>query len=204
MTDATARDSPLGEVVARNVIAARTALGLSQANLAARAGVSRATVNMIENGTCDPRISTIATLAAALSTSPLLLMLQSPELVRFGEQAAEARQVRANVARTLTTETSAAMDQLRGSQLPRNRARAVEMARVGANDAGLAAGGVVGGAIGAMLGGPVGFAVGAALGALIGSTPTKPIASKAAEKLPRTSPNRNASPKVVRPSTRRR
>ena len=60
--------------LAQNVTAARHAAGLTQRQLADAAELSRATVHLIEAGTCDPRVSTIAHLARALRLSPLELL----------------------------------------------------------------------------------------------------------------------------------
>lgn len=60
--------------LAQNVVAARHAAGLTQRQLATAAELSRATVHLIEAGACDPRVSTIAHLAAALGLSPLRLL----------------------------------------------------------------------------------------------------------------------------------
>lgn len=46
----------------------REEVGLTQAELSARSGVSRVTINQIENGRQSPRIETFATICAALGT----------------------------------------------------------------------------------------------------------------------------------------
>ena len=52
---------------------ARRAAGLSQADLAERAGVSRMTVQKLEAGAIDPRVSTIVVLVRALGLDLLLV-----------------------------------------------------------------------------------------------------------------------------------
>lgn len=55
---------------------ARVAAGLTQAELAKRAGVSRVTVHQIETGAKDPRVSTVVVLLRALGLE--LLPVPSP------------------------------------------------------------------------------------------------------------------------------
>lgn len=52
---------------------ARRAAGLQQEELARRAGVSRMTVQRLEAGTIDPRVSTVLVLARALGLELLLV-----------------------------------------------------------------------------------------------------------------------------------
>lgn len=52
---------------------ARLAAGLSQAELATRAGVSRMTVQQIEAGAKDPRVSTVLVLFRALGLELILV-----------------------------------------------------------------------------------------------------------------------------------
>jgi transcriptional regulator with XRE-family HTH domain len=47
---------------------------LTQAELAAKSGVSEVTINRIENGRHDPRFSTVRKLAQALNVAPPELM----------------------------------------------------------------------------------------------------------------------------------
>lgn len=60
------RDIGLGDRVARNLVVLRHRSGLTQQQLAESAGVSRATVHLIESGQGDPRVSTVELLARAL------------------------------------------------------------------------------------------------------------------------------------------
>ena len=52
--------------LARNVAAARQRAGWTQHQLARAADLSRATIHLIEAGACDPRLSTVTSLAKAL------------------------------------------------------------------------------------------------------------------------------------------
>jgi transcriptional regulator with XRE-family HTH domain len=54
---------------AANLRRRRKALGLSQEQLGARANIQMADISRYENGTRDPRITTIARLAAALDVA---------------------------------------------------------------------------------------------------------------------------------------
>lgn len=54
------------ERVPRNLARLRHTIGLTQHELAVRAGVSRATIYLIEAGEGDPRLSTLELLAKAL------------------------------------------------------------------------------------------------------------------------------------------
>lgn len=61
---------PIGNRVALNVAYYRNRAGMTQQQLADAARVSRATVNLIESGESDPRLSTLELLARALSVDP--------------------------------------------------------------------------------------------------------------------------------------
>lgn len=57
---------PVGARVAQNLAHYRQLGGLTQQQLAIAAHISRATVNLIESGQGDPRLSTVELLATAL------------------------------------------------------------------------------------------------------------------------------------------
>ncbi|WP_188111315.1 helix-turn-helix domain-containing protein [Nocardioides antri] len=156
---ATAKDA-----VARNLTAARGALGWSQEQLADQAGVSRATVNQLEGGASangDPRLSTIASLAAALGISPMFLLLDREELHAIAEapKSQEARDINSFLdAGQLKT-----MDRLLGSGIAKNRAEAVAMGTAAATLAGISAGPLAAAAIGTVIVPGIGTAVAAAI-----------------------------------------
>ena len=65
--------------LARNVAAARQRAGLTQHQLAQAADLSRATVHLIEAGACDPKLSTVTSLANALGRTALSLFDEQPQ-----------------------------------------------------------------------------------------------------------------------------
>jgi transcriptional regulator with XRE-family HTH domain len=151
------------ETVARNLSAARGAVEASQEELAEDAGVSRATVVQLEAAEGDPRLSTLARVAAALGVSPAFLLLGGDELAAIAGAAtsAEAEKVR----RLLPQERLEAMRRLLRSGVPKNATKAVAIGSEAVAGAGLARGALVGAAIGTVLLPGLGTQIGAALGA---------------------------------------
>lgn len=170
MTVLVAQDAPLAlrldaarETLARNLSAARGVLGVSQDLLAESAGVSRATIIQLEAAEGDPRLSTLAGIAAALGVSPVVLLLGRDELdaIAYAPSSSEAERVREN----LSSEELETMRRLLRSGIAKNRTKAVAMGASAATAAGFAAGSLAGAAIGTAILPGVGTAIGAAISA---------------------------------------
>lgn len=70
--------------LAADLVRARRAAGLTQGQLAARAGLSRLTVHRVEHGQIDPRLSTLVEMARALGIELLAVPAAlRPELETF-------------------------------------------------------------------------------------------------------------------------
>lgn len=74
--------------VIEQLVQARRAAGLTQAELAERAGLSRMAVQKAESGNTDPRLSTVQVMARALSMElmviPAALRAELEQFVRSG------------------------------------------------------------------------------------------------------------------------
>ena len=150
--------------LARNLAAARTALGISQDNLAIAAGISRTTLNQLENAEGDPRLSTVVALSFALGISPAFLLLGREEMLAIAQSASseEAQQVNEE----LSEEDLGTMERLLGSGVAKNRSKAVTMA-LKAVGQGWGPGALAAAAIGTTLVPGIGTAIGAGLGAFL-------------------------------------
>lgn len=166
-TDAVDLSLPIEDVqdtLARNLSAARGALGMSQDQLAAAAGISRATVNQLEGGASakgDPRLSTLVGLAAALGISPVFLLLGRDDLDAIADapKSREAKEVGSH----LTSEELGTIKRLLRSGVAKNRTKAVAMGATAAATAGVTAGAIAAAAIGTALLPGIGTALGAAI-----------------------------------------
>lgn len=156
--------------IARNLIVARGALGVTQDELSERSGISRATIAQIESGQADFRLSTLADLARALRVSPVLLLLGQADLESL--LSFVHRPLVEPLLSRLTPTQIQQMQRLKDSGLQKNLVRA---GRVGAEAAGAAGfrsvGAVVGAGIGSTLIPGLGTAVGTALGAKLVGRP---------------------------------
>jgi transcriptional regulator with XRE-family HTH domain len=147
-------------VLAKNLVVARLAAGLTQQELAAAADVSRATIAQIETGCSDPRLSTIVDLAGAIGISPLLLLTGTPEAHALVALQGADRDIE------VSPPDRARMAHLTGTGMLKDRVRAARMGAAIAREAGKRPPAVVAAAIfSAMDPGP-GTAVGALFGEL--------------------------------------
>ena len=69
-----AATAALRATVGSNIRRIRRERGWSQATLAAKAGLSIAMIGKLENGRGNPRVTTLAAVASALSVSPRALL----------------------------------------------------------------------------------------------------------------------------------
>lgn len=69
------------EALAREIRARRAYLRMSQAELVAASGLSRSTVNRIENGDRDMSIPQLVAIAAALDTDPAAILTAAAEAI---------------------------------------------------------------------------------------------------------------------------
>lgn len=149
-------------ILARNLSAARGALGLSQDQLAETAGVSRATIIQMEGAEGDPRLSTLLSVATALGAPPALLLLSSEELDAIVHAPASDDMERAQ--EHLSREDVAQIKRLMSSGISKNRAKATAIATGATIAAGFSSSpAIAAAAIGTMLIPGVGTAMGAAL-----------------------------------------
>jgi transcriptional regulator with XRE-family HTH domain len=148
------------DTLARNLSTARAALGLSQDEVAAKGGVSRATINQLEGAEGDPRLSTLVGIAVALGVSPIFLLLGRDELNALlqAPSSEEAKAIQAH----LTSEELETMRRLLQSGIAKNRTKALAMGTSVASGLGLNAKTIAAAAIGTSLLPGIGTAIGAA------------------------------------------
>lgn len=60
-------------ILAEQIAIARRAAGITQAQLAKKAGVGRGTIQRIEAGAVDPKVGTLLSIARVLGLEPLLV-----------------------------------------------------------------------------------------------------------------------------------
>ena len=60
-------------ILADQLVAARRAAGITQAQLAEKAGLGRGTIQRIEAGVADPRVDTLLAISRVLGLEPLLV-----------------------------------------------------------------------------------------------------------------------------------
>ena len=84
------RHESVDSILAKNLVAARVIAAMTQHDLAAAAGISRATVAQLETGSSDPRLSTVVDIARALGIAPIVLLCGTVEVAAFAELASGA------------------------------------------------------------------------------------------------------------------
>lgn len=137
---------------------------MTQDALATSSGISRATIVQIESGIGDIKLSTLAELAAALGTSPIVILMGEEEFSALDEMVRASGRVR-KIQTALDRGPSQGADE---QQVAEKRAGKIG-AQV-AEAAGLSRGAAVGAAIGTMiLPGMMGTALGAVLGSILAS-----------------------------------
>lgn len=105
--------------LAANLVLAREASGVTQSELAARAGTSRATIAQIESGRGAPRLSTLGAIADALGVSVFVLLLAADDLRRLVQLAKHGE-----IAETQPEEEGALLKQLAESRVTADRREA--------------------------------------------------------------------------------
>jgi transcriptional regulator with XRE-family HTH domain len=147
--------------LAANLVLAREASGVTQSELAARAGTSRATIAQIESGRGDPRLSTLGAIADALGVSVFVLLLAGDDLRRLVQLAKHGEIEEAQP----EEEERALLKQLAESRLTADRRKAARMSTSVVSELGFeSAGAAVGAAIGTALMPGLGTIVGAFVG----------------------------------------
>jgi transcriptional regulator with XRE-family HTH domain len=168
-SDPLPRPEGVAAKLARNLVAARVAAGVTQQQLAERADVSRATIAQIEAGVSDPKFSTILQLARALNVDPLLLLLGTNELATI------ASLLKLDLAspqyEQLRTSDLREIQRLVNSGMVRDRVNAARLGAAAAQAAGYATEASIGAAIGAAISPGQGTVLGAALAQLLSGKP---------------------------------
>jgi DNA-binding XRE family transcriptional regulator len=155
------RRESIGSILAKNLVVARIAAGMTQHELAILADISRATIAQLEAGASDPRLSTVVDLAGAMRISPLLLLagaLDVSAFIALRDGASTATDI------DLLPDDVERMSRYAASGLLKDRVRA---ARVGAAAARVAKRGQAG-VIAAALFSPMRPGAGTRLGATLG------------------------------------
>ena len=149
--------------IAKNLILARHALGVTQEALAHESGVSRATIAQIESGVSDARIGTLSDLSRALGISPAILFLRPEDLttlLKFVRQSAIE-----HVLQSLTPRDLDNMNRLRQTGLQKDLLKSAQSGIDAAKNAGYRSPGAI---VGASIGSTVQPGLGTAIGTLLG------------------------------------
>ena len=166
MTDRAQQDATRrrASALGSNLVLAREAAGLTQTDMAKRAGTSRATIAQIESGGGDPRLSTLGAIADALGVGTFVLLLGKSDIEKLVALVHAPSDL---VPVVPAGEDADLLAELATSQLPADQRRAARLssdlvARMGFTGSGAA----VGAAIGAALMPGLGTVVGAFVGGL--------------------------------------
>ena len=84
---ATTRRVALKEILGQNIRVYRAAKGLSQEDLAEKAGIKRTYVGSIERGEVDPRLGTVNKIADGLGVDAFKLLVPAAEQLAAGIEA---------------------------------------------------------------------------------------------------------------------
>jgi transcriptional regulator with XRE-family HTH domain len=160
------RPEGIAAKLARNLVAARVAAGVTQQQLADRADVSRATIAQIEAGVSDPKISTVLLLAKALNVDALLLLLGANELAMLA--ALLKLDLNTPQYERLRSRDLRKIQRLVSSGILRDRLSAARLGAAAAQAAGYPTQASIGAAIGASISPGLGTVLGAALAELLG------------------------------------
>ncbi len=147
-------------ILARNLLVAGLAAGVTQQQLADLAGVSRATIAQLEAGLSDPRLSTIVDLAKAIRISPVLLLSGKLELSALTELAGQSGSL------IVSAKDLRQMSEWTATGMIRDRVRAARIGAAVAQASGSTQSGVVGAAIGSAVNPGWGTVSGALFGEL--------------------------------------
>lgn len=144
--------------LAKNLVLARKACDITQAQLAKESGISRATIAQLESGGTDPRLSTLVDLARALEVSPIVLLVGENDLRALMTIAEEDH------SNLMPEDQVEEMRRLISSGLGKQRIQAAAMGAAAASVAGLS---IAGAAIGSVLMPGIGTALGGVLGGIL-------------------------------------
>ena len=116
-------------ILAKNLVIARIAAGLTQQELASAADIARATIAQVEAGNGDPRLSTLKALATGVGLPPAFLLFGREELraliaLSAPESHDRRRAEQTDIARMRSLLSSGLLkDRLRAGRLAANTAR---------------------------------------------------------------------------------